>query len=62
MDDRTRRAYWGPTAFGVPLLKEDREKAIDGLSEYLAKDSDYVDACRLVIGYNENVVARCGSY
>ncbi len=53
MTDKRKQAYWGPTVFGVPLLKEDRVKAIDALLEYFTEDNSYMDACSRVINYNK---------
>jgi hypothetical protein len=60
MTEKRTTAYWGPTIFGVPFMKEDRVKAIDALLEYFIEDSTFMEACSRVIDYNEKVVARCG--
>src|SRR5215213_4571253 len=57
---RTETAYFEPTIFGVPFMKEDRVKAVDDLLEYFIEDSTYMEACSRVIEYNEKVVTRCG--
>lgn len=52
-------SYRGPTLFGVPILKSDREKAVKVLATRLKGDFDIAAAMTRILDNNKRVVSRC---